>query len=71
MATEVYCKGECIDSSGRLCIITRGLCARNGAVKRKGGVWGEDFVLMEKLRKQGSAMSLTFSESRTTARGGH
>ena len=31
----------------------------------------EDFVLMEKLRKQGSAMSLTFSESRTTARGGH
>ena len=60
LKTRIFCRSEYIPVDS-LCIIERGIAAKNGRIKTKGNVLGEDMVLsQDTFRDLDPAVALTF-----------
>eukprot|EP00746_Dinoflagellata_sp_MGD_P033740 gnl/MRDRNA2_/MRDRNA2_180598_c0_seq1.p1 gnl/MRDRNA2_/MRDRNA2_180598_c0~~gnl/MRDRNA2_/MRDRNA2_180598_c0_seq1.p1 ORF type:complete len:378 (+),score=59.81 gnl/MRDRNA2_/MRDRNA2_180598_c0_seq1:111-1136(+) len=64
MVASMFCPEEVMYiKDPKLCIVSRGLVGRFGRVIRKGGVYGEDFILTnEQLRMDVAAIAITYAE---------
>ena len=62
LTNSVFMANEMIESDGSLCILLRGFGLQRSVMKHENSIWGEDFILSDKLRRVTITLTLSFSE---------